>query len=519
MLKQTLVQEKLSDLTMAAQTSVKPGSKLDGDIKKSTGDILIPHAAQYARLQLIKTSSSTSSSKFKLKSANYSNESTSANPKINLKPDDDNEETLEYDGVETVNFYSNYHGQSSSNEYTSQGHNNGAFAHENRPTSNKHSKAGSANPQNRNIRIISDSNQYDPNLKLKYLEKSIKFIQQQHTETLNSLHQEIEKLKDENRELHFKLATRKSSSSLNNSLTNSKQSFKQEVDKGKNEVIDDRVLHEKIEKNNFDKVLKNAFKEKNLDKRLEDLKTNFESSKFDDLFARLVDAENKNEYLTNLLTQLQAKRSTNTEYKTNNVNSTNTAINPITKININQIYSIDPLRIKMSEAEEPRAPSLQESEIIIKKLFDIYKQQKQQISNMKVVLKDLMQNENLSNQAMLLTKDLLENSNKLSHYVLDKTNVHKLSVLAPLNNLPKSSNARLNFNPSRYHSQLLTTTGLGYDSIATGSASLTTASSNVNLPSIVHLPPLQTINPVKFPERQRRTQILQKQRLRKEYYH
>lgn len=87
------------------------------------------------------------------------------------------------------------------------------------------------------------------------------------------------------------------------------------MDKGKNEVIDDRVLHEKIEKNNFDKVLKNAFKEKNLDKRLEDLKTNFESSKFDDLFARLVDAENKNEYLTNLLTQLQAKRSTNTEYK------------------------------------------------------------------------------------------------------------------------------------------------------------------------------------------------------------
>lgn len=47
---------------------------------------------------------------------------------------------------------------------------------------------------------------------------------------------------------------------------------------------------------------------------------------------------------------------------------------------------------------------------------------------MKVVLKDLMQNENLSNQAMLLTRDLLENSNKLSHYVLDKTNVHKLSV-------------------------------------------------------------------------------------------
>lgn len=200
MLKQTLVQEKLSDLTMAAQTSVKAGSQLDGDIKKSSGDILIPHAGQYARLQLIKTSSSTSSSKFKLKSANYSSESSSANPKINLKPDDDNESAPDYDGVETVNFYSNYHGlPSSSNENTSQGQNKGAFAPDNRPASNRHSTAGSANPQNRNIKIISDANQYDPNLKLKYLEKSIKFIQQQHTETLNSLHQEIEKLKDENR--------------------------------------------------------------------------------------------------------------------------------------------------------------------------------------------------------------------------------------------------------------------------------------------------------------------------------
>lgn len=200
MLKQTLVQEKLSDLTMAAQTSVKPSSQLDSDIKKSTGDILIPHAGQYARLQLIKTSSSTSSSKLKLKSANYSNETTSVNPRINLKPDDDNEENLDYDGIETVNFYSNYRGQPSIfNENTSPRHYNSSFMHENRPTSNKHSTNSSANHQNRNIRIISDSNQYDPNLKLKYLEKSIKFIQQQHTETLNSLHQEIEKLKDENR--------------------------------------------------------------------------------------------------------------------------------------------------------------------------------------------------------------------------------------------------------------------------------------------------------------------------------
>jgi hypothetical protein len=40
-----------------------------------------------------------------------------------------------------------------------------------------------------------------------------------------------------------------------------------------------------------------------------------------------------------------------------------------------------------------------------------------------------------------------------------------------------------------------------------------------NLTSAIHLPPLQTLNPARFPERQRRTQLLQRQRLRKEFFH
>lgn len=51
---------------------------------------------------------------------------------------------------------------------------------------------------------VNHTNSMDPLQKLKYLEKSIKFIQEQHNETLNSLHEEIEKLKIENRGLFFK---------------------------------------------------------------------------------------------------------------------------------------------------------------------------------------------------------------------------------------------------------------------------------------------------------------------------
>ena len=38
---------------------------------------------------------------------------------------------------------------------------------------------------------------------------------------------------------------------------------------------------------------------------------------------------------------------------------------------------------------------------------------------MKVVLKDMMQTENLSNQGMMMTKDILENPNKFNQYILD----------------------------------------------------------------------------------------------------
>ena len=56
-----------------------------------------------------------------------------------------------------------------------------------------------ATDQNSNETEITHATLMDPMQKLKYLEKSIKFIQEQHNETLDSLHNEIEKLKIENR--------------------------------------------------------------------------------------------------------------------------------------------------------------------------------------------------------------------------------------------------------------------------------------------------------------------------------
>lgn len=127
--------------------------------------------------------------------------------------DNDSTESIEYDGIETVNFYSNYSARSNLNSnnnpnssYSHSGHNSNVNENNNDSnsaylSSNEFSQKRNDNRSGNtlNTRSMVPTESYDPTLKLRYLEKSIRFIQQQHNETLQGLHQEIEKLKTENR--------------------------------------------------------------------------------------------------------------------------------------------------------------------------------------------------------------------------------------------------------------------------------------------------------------------------------
>ena len=53
------------------------------------------------------------------------------------------------------------------------------------------------------------------------------------------------------------------------------------------------------------------------------------------------------------------------------------------------------------------------------------------ISNMKLVLNGLMQSENLSNHSLVMTKDILENPSKISHYLIQHDN-HSNSAIPKL---------------------------------------------------------------------------------------
>lgn len=201
-------------------------------------------------------------------------------------------------------------------------------------------------------------------------------------------------------DLHFRLATRKSSDSISRP-----SSSKLNRNNIKSEIIEQKA---------FEKLLKESAKETDLNKRLNDIKQNYDQNKFEELVTKLKDAESKNEYLTSIITQLQARRTVNSGYRPNisvnitnsnnpntnannsnlvsnnnninntansNTNTTTNNVPVVSKLNLNHICSIEPLRIRLSEKDEPRAPTVEESESIIKKLFELYKQQKQQVRN------------------------------------------------------------------------------------------------------------------------------------------
>ncbi|XP_024210575.1 uncharacterized protein LOC459620 isoform X5 [Pan troglodytes] len=75
--------------------------------------------------------------------------------------------------------------------------------------------------------------QSDPQKRNLDLEKSLQFLQQQHSEMLAKLHEEIEHLKRENKDLHYKLIMNQTSQKKDSLSTSSFQSVKSISNSGK----------------------------------------------------------------------------------------------------------------------------------------------------------------------------------------------------------------------------------------------------------------------------------------------
>jgi len=66
----------------------------------------------------------------------------------------------------------------------------------------------------------------------------------------------------------------------------------------------------------FERAMKDSGRENDLEKRLDRIKSAYDSSKYVELQTRLNDAESKNEYLSKIVAQLQTKnRAVASDYK------------------------------------------------------------------------------------------------------------------------------------------------------------------------------------------------------------
>jgi hypothetical protein len=256
MLKQSLVQEKLSDLSngsiAAGAANSLATTDLDGkqDVsKRLTANRIKLNAVQSSASSILLSNrfntSATLGRHFRNNTTAYENNTGNINyisGSNNNNNDEDDNENIEFDGDETVNFYSNFNNNGrmgangpggsgggggggnggsgkgggdgndktkslnsdfsgNSNDLNNNGANNAMNNNAGPHMFSSNSNASfKNNPKEKHSNQTNHgNNNADFTMKLRYLEKSIKFIQQQHNETLSSLHQEIEKLKNENR--------------------------------------------------------------------------------------------------------------------------------------------------------------------------------------------------------------------------------------------------------------------------------------------------------------------------------
>ncbi|XP_035039807.1 coiled-coil domain-containing protein 74A isoform X1 [Hippoglossus stenolepis] len=198
----------------------------------------------------------------------------------------------------------------------------------------------------------------DPDPRVASLEKNIQFLQRQHKETLERLHAEIEYLRRENKELQYKMIMEPPKSSRKGP-THSRR--------GVRPLTQGREAHTGLY----------------LEEQLQDMRPS----------------------------QDQALRSTAEGSEI--LGSTRQDHGP--EVRGGLITSLQPLRIHRSPSHPPRAPTIQECEVIIRQLYNANSLQSQEIIRVKALLRDIVLSKKITPENYILTKAyLVDGTRKLS---------------------------------------------------------------------------------------------------------
>ncbi|XP_022095824.1 coiled-coil domain-containing protein 74A-like [Acanthaster planci] len=216
----------------------------------------------------------------------------------------------------------------------------------------------------------SGSDAVDPAQRLHHMERSMEFLKRQHHEVLVSLHQEIDELKRENKELQFKVIMARTSSPKKESSSSSIKS------EGELVLGNSQLQAQKIDQ----------------------LKMLYMEDKVKELTVAVQDARGRNSYLQRLLKDAVEKRPPSQEAAQQTSPAEQNRPSPPVPV------SMDPLKVQGPGDPQPRAPTLEECGVIIRHLQEHGDRQSRELSQLKSDLKDVLYSHKWTPDAYLLAK-------------------------------------------------------------------------------------------------------------------
>ncbi|CAL1529912.1 unnamed protein product [Lymnaea stagnalis] len=223
---------------------------------------------------------------------------------------------------------------------------------------------------------ILTGNEMNPAQRIQYLERSIVFLRQQHAELLQSLHEEVELLKKENKDLQFKIVMGQRSRSL-----------KEGEDISMNES---GMPPTKIP---MSKLLENPDKSR---AKTEEMKILFLEEEVKELKHALRETRNKNQYLTQLLEQAEKQK----EKEKGSIDHVKYEGNPgQTNFNSGQSDVAG-----MPGVTSGQYTSLSQCHVIIKHLQQVNAKQGHELDRLKLDLRDVLYSHKWTPDAFLMAK-------------------------------------------------------------------------------------------------------------------
>eukprot|EP00918_Siedleckia_nematoides_P097606 GHVU01213837.1.p1 GENE.GHVU01213837.1~~GHVU01213837.1.p1 ORF type:complete len:435 (+),score=53.92 GHVU01213837.1:564-1868(+) len=303
------------------------------------------------------------------------------------------------------------------------------------PTSASNKRQDSMDSEDAELGLVDNMN---PGQRIQHLERSIMFLREQHHEVLTNLHEEIDKLKRENKELQFKIVMlQKTHPTPPATSATKKKSHHAEGDTSTAfmyKELSSASFHSNTKAAMADSPEHNDLQDQQSepqsqvsDEKIQELKVIFLEEEIKELKKTLRDEKSKNNYLTQLLEQSEKQEvqqqhqnlpprsqsyhpNDHTSHHTDSSRSGGEAseLSPlrattshVTPLPFNA--TVSPLQVHLS-AQPARTPTLAECEILIKHLAQQNDRQAHELNQLKTDLRDVLYSHKWTPDAYLLAK-------------------------------------------------------------------------------------------------------------------